>query len=79
MGKYLEPYSDEEMVYEALLTYSLNRLKFAKAISEEGFLDRNGKSPTKEEITFAMKAAEQADRLTAYAKEKVESPIIVMQ
>ena len=77
--KYLEPYTDEEMVYEALLTYSLNRLKFAKAISEGGVVDRDGKVPTHDEIAFAMKAAEQADRLTAYAKEKVESPIITLQ
>ena len=77
--KYLEPYTDEEMVYEALLTYSLNRLRFAKTISEEGFVDRDGNAPTHDEITFAMKAAEQADRLTTYAKEKVESPIITLQ
>jgi len=78
-SKYLQPYTDEEMVYEALVYYANQRHAFAQAIAQQGFVNREGKEATKEEITFAIKAAAQADRLVAYAKEKVESPIIVLQ
>ena len=74
--KYLKPYTDAEMLYEALLFYANNRHAFAKAISEEGYKTHDGSAPTEEEITFAYNSAQQADRLVAYAKDKVESPII---
>ena len=74
---YLEPYKDEEMVCEALTAYAMNRHMFAKAISQKDYRNREGKLATKEEIEFAMTAAEQADRLAAYAREKADSPILI--
>lgn len=77
--KYLEKYSDEEMVYEALLLYANHRHAFASAIAQKEYRNSAGEEATMDEISFATHAAEQADRLVAYAKEKAESPIIQLQ
>lgn len=79
MTKYLQPYKDEEMVYEALELYAARREAFAKQIADPEYEKADGSKATEEEIAFAMSCAEQAKRLVKYAREKVESPIIVMQ
>jgi len=76
---YLKPYKDEEMVCEALIQYANRRHAYAMAISQTGFKHTDGTDPSKEEIHFAIEAAQQADRLVGYAMEKVESPIIQLQ
>jgi hypothetical protein len=78
-SNYLEPYTDEQMVYEALQLYAGRRHAFARQLSDPLYLKANGEPATTDEIKFARKCARQADRLVAYAKEKVESPIIQLQ
>lgn len=78
-SSYLEPYSDEQMVLEALELYAMRRHAFAEQIANPLYLKANGEPATTQEIKFARKCAKQAERLVGYAKEKVESPIIVLQ
>jgi hypothetical protein len=77
--KYLEPYTDEEMVLEALAMYAARRHAYAQQIADPQYIMANGEPPTAKEIKFARKCAQQAERLVGYAREKVESPIIVLQ
>lgn len=77
--KFLEPYKDEEMLFEALLMYANHRHMYAKVISEKGYLNSDNEPVTEAEISFAYQAAAQADRLVDYAKAKVESPIVQLQ
>ena len=76
---YLVPYSDEEMLLDALIYYARQRHAFAQAISQKEYKNKAGRGATIDEINFALDAAKQADRLVGYAKEKVESPVIVLQ
>jgi hypothetical protein len=76
---YLKPYTDEEMLHEALLQYANRRRAFATAIQQPTYLMQNGEPATTKEIAYARTAAFQAERLVAYAKEKVESPIVLLQ
>jgi hypothetical protein len=78
-SNYLVPYTDPEMVYNALLQYANKRHAFAQAISQKGYKNSEGSKVTKQEISFAYACCDQADRLVGYAKEKVESPIIQIQ
>jgi hypothetical protein len=78
-SNYLEPYTDEQMVLEALELYARRRYAFAEQLADPLYLKADGNPATTDEIKFARKCAQQADRLVGYAKEKVESPIIVLQ
>jgi major membrane immunogen (membrane-anchored lipoprotein) len=71
--------TDEEMVFDALRRYAAWRQEFADRIHQEGAIKSDGAEYTKEEKAWSLQAAKQADRLAEYAREKVESPIIVMQ
>jgi hypothetical protein len=73
---YLKPYTDAQMIYEALWMYASHRHAFASQICQKDYLNASGETPTKEERMFAVKSAEQADRIVLYAKKKAESPII---
>jgi len=79
MNSYLEPYTDSEMVYEALALYAAKRRAYAESMTQKGYLNSDGSVPTSAEILYAATTADQADRLTVYAKEKVESPIVLLQ
>ena len=67
------------MLHEALLQYANRRRAFATAIQQPTYLMQNGEPATTKEIAYARTAAFQAERLVAYAKEKVESPIVLLQ
>ena len=71
--------SDEEIVYDALRRYTVQRQTFAVAIAKPDFKLANGEAPTSDDISLAIATAQQCERLEAYAKEKVESPIILVQ
>ena len=71
--------TDQEMVFDALRRYAAWRTTFAEEISTEGYKYASGDEPAPEDIAFAIALAEQANRLATYAKEKMESPVIVMQ
>lgn len=76
---HLQPYTDAQMLHEALWMYAGHRRAFAEAIAQEDYLNSDGEPPTKKELKFAVKAADQAERLVEYAAEKAESPIIMLQ
>ena len=71
--------SDEEMVFDALRRHAAWRQQFAEAIAHKDFLKEDGTKPTKEEKMLAFQLSQQANRLAEYAKEKVDSPIIMVQ
>jgi len=71
--------TDEDIVYDALRRYTAWRQDFALQIHQPGAEKSDGTLYTDEEKSLAIQLAKQCDRLTQYAKEKVESPIILMQ
>jgi hypothetical protein len=71
--------TDEEMVFDALRRYAAWRQEFADSIHQKDALKEDGTEYTKEEKAWSLQFAKQADRLATYAKEKVDSPIIMVQ
>ena len=71
--QWLKPYTELEMIFEAMWMYRQYRWKYANDIAHDTYVDRHGEKPTLEEITFAMEAANQADRIVAHVHAQIEA------
>ena len=71
--------TDEEIIYDALLRYAGQRNEFVEKMAQPDYLKPDGKKPNPIEINDALVIAGQCNRLVEYAKEKLESPIILVQ
>ncbi len=70
---------DEEILFEALEMYASGWRLFYEHISKPGIKDPEGNEPTQIQIDEAEDMADQCEALAARAKEKMDSPIIVLQ
>jgi len=70
---------DEQILYDALQRYALVRRQFAEAITSPDARKPDGKKFSQEDIADEIAMADQCDRLTARAKEKMDSPIVLLQ
>lgn len=73
--------TDEQIIYDALRRYTLQRQTFYTYVITDGNLREDGEEFTKEEIADAMQVAKQCDRLTQQALarlKKAQSPIVLL-
>ena len=70
---------DEQILYDALARYAEARAKFAQIIQLDIYRTPEGEKPAQAEIDDAIAMAEQCARLADRAKEKMDSPIIILQ
>ena len=70
---------DEEILFEALEQYAAGWRNFFVHISHPDTTDPDGNSPTQVQIDEAEDMADQCEVLAERAKEKMDSPIIILQ
>ena len=70
---------DEEILYTALDQYAANWRGFASYLRTPGAKTPDGEPPTEIMMDEAQDMADRAEILAARAKEKVDSPIIILQ
>jgi hypothetical protein len=71
--------SDVEILAEALAQYAANWREFATYIRKPDAQTPDGTAPTDIMMNDADEMADQCEVLAARAREKVESPIILLQ
>ena len=71
--------TDEEIIYDALRRYAEQRNDFVEKMAQPEYLKPDGEKPNPMEINDALVLAGQCNRLVKYAKEKLQSPIILVQ
>ena len=70
---------DEEIIYDAMRRYTAERQAFARYVHQKDATKQDGTAFSDEEKAHALALARQCQRITDYAKEKVESPIVLLQ
>ena len=70
---------DEEILFEALSQYAGYWRHLSGLISHPNAKDPDGNSPTQVQIDEAEDMADQCEVLAERAKEKMDSPIIILQ
>ncbi len=70
--------TDIQIFYDALSRYAKIRRDFATAMDDENFRMPSGKKPSSAEKREEKGMAERCEMLAERAKEKMESPIIVV-
>jgi hypothetical protein len=71
--------NDPEILAEALDQYAAHWREFAQYIRQPDATSPDGNRPTDVMMDEADEMADQCEKLAARAKEKVDSPIILLQ
>ncbi len=69
---------DEQILYDALKRYAGQRRAFIAAINDPNYRTPEGKKPSAMEKQDAERMADRCDLLVEAAREKMDSPIIVL-